>query len=417
MPTSKKGTIEKTLCRDLVTRVQNVTNITYMKSKLIVDVVLSELADRVISTRKIMDEILDQRKSNPSSNDISLSDDAVALRQRFEELAPFQNHLEQRTSVFDEDDLLVRGRLDDLLDLLKTADSEMCWRVLEENGYTPVHTLVLYYQMETRVQLRLVTLQIFDALCHLNAKVVSELNNSVLPVELARGMTRQTAGSPTFMRSCLILTTIFSTGEPLPAIHYEHFNEEFLKFLFRLVEEPPDHPTVDELRDRVIPVILAFNLHLSEPDKNPVMNVLGKEMRVNRFLEELMMLVNREADPVRILTHKRHPRNSLMKFLSDMYSRKDTAKLFYTNDEKVLVGILLRHIQDCTPEHCSRREYLSVFYLMLKHSRYLDHCHHQKDFQEIFTSICLEEDHGEDTLRDKLIVKQIWKEFPHLFSV
>lgn len=407
--------LPETLHRDLVNCVRSEANINYMKSKTVVGVVLSELRDRIPSISNIMDGILAQKETFQSSSDLSHCEDAIVLKQHFEEVATCRNSSNQCASLLDENEVKVKAHLEGLLDILDNADSEICRKVVEEDDYMAVHTLVLYYQMEVRVQLRLVMLQIFGALCGLDAKVVSELKDSVLPVELARDMKSDTTCSRTFMYSCLVLTMLFSTGEPLPVGHYDHLNEEFLRFLFDLVEDPPADDVVDELPDRVIPVILAFNLHIQVPDENPVFTVLSQQATANRFLEELMMLVNREVDPVRILPHEPHPSNSFMKFLSDMYSRQDTSKLFYTNDEKVLIDILLRHIQNCTPENSQFTECLSVFHLMLRNSCYQDHCHHLKDFQQVFTNIYLEDD-NENTIKDKLIVKQIWKEFPHLFS-
>ena len=44
--------------------------------------------------------------------------------------------------------------------------------------------------------------------------------------------------------------------------------------------------------------------------------------------------------------HEPQPQDSLLKFMSDMYSAPSTSTLLYTNDEKVLIDIILRQLAD-----------------------------------------------------------------------
>ena len=55
------------------------------------------------------------------------------------------------------------------------------------NATKNVYESVISFQ-ETRVSIRLLLLQAFGALCGIDAVIISELLNSVLPVELARDM-------------------------------------------------------------------------------------------------------------------------------------------------------------------------------------------------------------------------------------
>ena len=52
---------------------------------------------------------------------------------------------------------------------------------------------------ETRVSIRLLLLQAFGALCGIDGVIVSELLNSVLPVELARDMQTHVDGKYAFI--------------------------------------------------------------------------------------------------------------------------------------------------------------------------------------------------------------------------
>ena len=54
-------------------------------------------------------------------------------------------------------------------------------------------------------------------------------------------------------------------------------------------------------------------------------------------------------DPVKMFEHEPQPPDSVMKFLQDLYSGPETSNILYTNDAKVLVDIILRHLIDLSP--------------------------------------------------------------------
>jgi len=54
-------------------------------------------------------------------------------------------------------------------------------------------------------------------------------------------------------------------------------------------------------------------------------------------------------DPVKLLKHTSPPSNSVLKMFVDLFSLPETASLFYTNDNKVLIDILVRQLSDLSP--------------------------------------------------------------------
>lgn len=52
---------------------------------------------------------------------------------------------------------------------------------------------------------------------------------------------------------------------------------------------------------------------------------------------------------MRIFDHEPAPPYSVLKLFLDLFSRKTTADLFYTNDIKVLIDIVVRSISDLSP--------------------------------------------------------------------
>lgn len=54
-------------------------------------------------------------------------------------------------------------------------------------------------------------------------------------------------------------------------------------------------------------------------------------------------------DPVRIFDHVPAPPHSVVKLFIDLFSNSHTAELFYTNDVKVLIDIIVRQLSDISP--------------------------------------------------------------------
>lgn len=54
-------------------------------------------------------------------------------------------------------------------------------------------------------------------------------------------------------------------------------------------------------------------------------------------------------DPVRIFDHEPAPPHSVLKLFLDLFDKESTANLFYTNDIKVLIDIVVRNISDISP--------------------------------------------------------------------
>ena len=52
---------------------------------------------------------------------------------------------------------------------------------------------------------------------------------------------------------------------------------------------------------------------------------------------------------MKIFDHEPQPPDAVMKFLQDLYSSPQTSSILYTNDAKVLVDIILRHLIDLSP--------------------------------------------------------------------
>jgi hypothetical protein len=62
-----------------------------------------------------------------------------------------------------------------------------------------------------------------------------------------------------------------------------------------------------------------------------------------------MLFFSAAEDPVRIFEHQPVPPHSVLKLFVDLFSNAQTAALFYTNDTKVLIDIIVRQLADLSP--------------------------------------------------------------------
>ncbi|XP_043406771.1 NCK-interacting protein with SH3 domain isoform X5 [Chelonia mydas] len=267
---------------------------------------------------------------------------------------------------------------------------------------------------EHRVPLRLLLLKCFGAMCNLDAAIISTLVNSVLPMELARDMQTHTQDHQKMCYSALVLAMIFSMGEPLPYHHYEHLNSQFVQFLLDVIEDGLPSDTTEQLPDLFVNVLLAFDLHIPVPEHNVIMTTVSKHSNVKTFTEKVLLLLNRGDDPVCIFKHQPQPPHSVLKFLQDIFASKDTANIFYHTDMMVMIDITVRQIADLSPGDKLRMEYLSLMHAIMRSTSYLQHQHRLSDLQGTLQRILAEEEEGQQCQMDKMIIWEMYKEFPEM---
>lgn len=54
-------------------------------------------------------------------------------------------------------------------------------------------------------------------------------------------------------------------------------------------------------------------------------------------------------DPIKVVSNKKTAGKSLFKIIYDLFTCDKTAALFYTNDIKVLIDIIVRQLNDLSP--------------------------------------------------------------------
>ncbi|GAA6215864.1 NCK-interacting protein with SH3 domain isoform X2 [Lates japonicus] len=416
--------VPMTIGAELIELVRKNTGLSYELSRVAVGVVVGHLQTALPQASSDLERVL---LSLVESKDLSAAlpqgqvcHDEQRLEVIFSDLARHRDDSQQRSWALHEDHALIACYLEELLKILTDADPEVCKRMCKANHCENVLSLVSYYQMEHRVSLRLLLLKVFGAMCSLDAALISTLLNSILPMELARDLQTDTQEHQKMCFTALVMTMIFSMGEQVPYHHYEHLNADFVKFLLGVVEDGlPSDPT-EQLPDTFLNLLLAFNLHHTTPSNNVFMQEL-KEKNVKILSEKVLLLLNRGDDPVCMFKHSPPAPHSVLKFLQDVFASRETADIFYRSDMMVMIDIAVRQISDLSPGDKLRMEYLSLMHSIMRSTDYLEHQHRLSDLQGALQRILREEeDPGEDEgsatakQMDKLIVQQIYKEFPQI---
>uniref|UniRef100_A0A3B1KE94 NCK interacting protein with SH3 domain n=1 Tax=Astyanax mexicanus TaxID=7994 RepID=A0A3B1KE94_ASTMX len=424
-PTHSSASVPMTTGAELIELVRKNTGLSYEMSRVAVGVVVGHLQTTIPSASADLEQVL---LSLVESKDLSTAlpqgqvcHDEQRLEVIFGDLARHRDDSQQRSWALYEDHELIACYLEELLQILTDADPEVCKKMCRANHSEPVLSLVSYYQMEHRVSLRLLLLKVFGAMCGLDGSLISTLINSILPMELARDLQTNTQEHQKMCYTALVLAMIFCMGEQVPYRHYDHLNSSFIQFLLDVIEDGISSDPTEQLPDLFINVLLAFNLHLTVPEDNMVMQTLIKRHNVKTLSEKILLLLNRGEDPVCVFKHEPPAPHSVLKFLQDVFASRDTGDIFYHTDMMVMIDIAVRQISDLSPGDKLRMEYLSLMHAIMRSTDYMQHQHRLPDLQATLQRIQGEEDDpGEEesatTARqmDKLIVQQIYKEFPQI---
>ncbi|XP_024939719.1 NCK-interacting protein with SH3 domain isoform X2 [Cephus cinctus] len=400
----------------LVDQVRQNTQLSYELSKIAVMVVVSGLKQLLPdSANRCLNDVLSQLKAPLTASKLSIEEtlDANRLKVIFAELSACKEDSQQRNWMLYEDECIIVEYIKELTSILTNADTNVSRHALRLDQYNSVTTLIDYYQMEARWTIRQLLLQSFGVMCSLDPVALTIMLNSILPMELARDMRSNPRNIPKLNYSSLLLTMIFSMGEPMPVTHLEQLGGDFVSFLVDLIETPPDTDMEDQIPDLFLHLILSYNLQFTSSE-NIVLNSLKERSVAKTFTEKILLLLNREEDPVRIFDHQPAPPHSVLKLFIDLFSNEITASLFYTNDAKILIDIILRQLFDIAPGN-KRRQYLELCRRIVRSSNYNEHRHRSEDLLKCFTRIFCEE--TPESQGDQQLVREISNEFPHLFKM
>ncbi|XP_026744468.1 NCK-interacting protein with SH3 domain isoform X1 [Trichoplusia ni] len=403
---------------EIVQAVRKETQLSHEMSKVAVETVLISLREFLPggAARSIIDALLREANSNITcpKNAIDAAPDALRMMTALNALSKAANDAQQRGWALHDDAHDIQTQLLELISVMSNADVNISQHVLSSHKYVYVTTLVQYYQMETRWPLRQLLLQAFGVMCGLERTALATLALSALPAEIARDMHDNPRAVSRLSHSALLLSMVLSMGDKLPITHFEQLGVEFAQFVLELIENPPETDVDEQIPDLFLTLLLAYNLQFEDPYDNILLNGLETRDIAKTFCEKVLLLLNREEDPVHIFDHEPAPAHSVLKLAIDVFSRKKTAEHFYTNDVKVAIDIIVRQLADLSPGDSRREQYLRILQGIIRNTDYGAHVHRRDDLLRCFARIFCEE--GDTSRDDQTLVRAISNEFPQYFK-
>nr|XP_053625438.1 NCK-interacting protein with SH3 domain isoform X2 [Plodia interpunctella] len=403
---------------EIVQAVRKETQLSHEMSKVAVETVLISLREFLPggAARSIIDALLREANSNITcpKNAIDAAPDALRMMTALNSLSKAANDAQQRGWALHDDAHDIQTQLLELISVMSNADVNISQHVLSSHKYAYVSTLVQYYQMETRWPLRQLLLQAFGVMCGLERTALATLALSALPAEIARDMRDNPRAVSRLSHSALLLSMVLSMGDKLPITHFEQLGVEFAQFLLELIEDPPETDVDEQIPDLFLTLLLAYNLQFETMADNILLNALETRDNAKTFCEKILLLLNREEDPVHIFDHEPAPAHAVLKLVIDLFSRTKTADYFYTNDVNVAIDIIVRQLADLSPGDSRRLQYLKILQGIIRNTDYGAHLHRRQDLLRCFARIFCEE--GEVSRDDQTLVRSISNEFPQYFK-
>ncbi|XP_037088949.1 NCK-interacting protein with SH3 domain-like [Pollicipes pollicipes] len=385
-------TLPAAFSRGLVDLVRQHTAASHQASQTAVQAVLTALRD-VAPAVKPVAELALQQLSCAERDAAALLDspDGRRLRLVLDEMTACVNDQQQRSWRLHDDEPAIIEYLQELGTILTDADPAVSRGVLEADQMAAVLSLAQLFQMEPRWIIRRPLTHALGLCCGLHRQAVSLLLSSVLPSELARDMQSSVTDDIRLSHSALLLAMILSMGEKLPHCHTEMLGIEFVTFLLSTLEQPPADVS-DDTVDLLLTDLLALNLQYELPADNQLLLALRQRSNARVFTEKVMLLFNREEDPVRVFDHEPAPAHSVVKLMVDLFSEPATSQLFYTNDVRVLLDIVARNLADLSPGDARRHEYLRLCERLLSSAGYAEHRHRAADLHRCLRRIAAEDE-------------------------
>jgi len=420
--------IPDVLIPELIERVRVSTDLNHGMCILAVKTVIECLSERIPEWSSSCESIIQSLCSvNDCPNTNVQSSDLIKLKSVFKKLWWCKNDEQQRSWPVHQDEHIITSYLEELLQILSNANPIVIKDAIFKDNYENVHMLVTYFQMETRRSLRMKLYSIFLCLISLFENIISDyLLISVLPAELAAEMLTYVTDEERWCSAALLFTAVFSTGHKPPINIYEHINEKFIVDQLDLIERIDSNGHRIETNispESSIAPILAFNLHFNDSNNNIVLNALKKRRNASQLTENLVSYLNWEEDITKVCGSIKDTNydtsssntvpNSALKLLIEMFGNTEVAKLFYYNDVRVVIDILIRQLNNLSAGDYTRSSYLTLLRYVIANTPYNEEPHKIDELSKCLKSIV---NHECSTDAELALVESIKRDHPILFN-
>ncbi|OTF71137.1 DUF2013 domain containing protein [Euroglyphus maynei] len=401
--------INEQLISNLIENIKLDSNLNESKAIIVANSVIKTLSENVQPWNRDCQRIIEIMEKYVEEKVNSENVYSSKLKCIFKRLWFCKNDTQQRNWPVYQDEDIIQSYLDELMNLLSSTEQSFLEKEICSQNHENLSNLIQYFQMETRRSLRLIRLY---------RRVPADFYlTTVLPGELAVEMKNHVQDIQRWIKASTLFTLIFSSGHKPPVNIYEHINEQFFQHQFDLCEGFDINGQTIECEipsENIISPILAFNLHITDIGAdNVIFKALGKRTNASHFTENLISYLNWEEDI--ILTSCNLTRqsfidpvdndqqdnqfsnstfnnydsnqNSVLKFLTEMFADKVVSSLFYYNDVRVIIDIIISQLNNLPVGDHRIKYYLELTANILKNTQYAEEPHKAFELKKCLISI------------------------------
>ena len=410
--------IDENFISELVERIRVSTELSHEMCKFSIQIVINYLKEKITNMASNFDLILtqlDQVDKNLSPSIVKSSSDYIQLKKLFEQLWNCKNDEQQQSWPLHEDEAIINKCFARLTKILINANPIVTREAIAENNYDNIQMLITYFQMENRSSIKKNMYATIIAIIKLDLNLIEDLFlSSVFPAALANEMINYQNDYDRWSNAALLFTLIFSSGQAPPVNIYEHVNHNFFSKLFQMIEgedselsKPHEHKLPAE---KIIPPILAFNLHFSSASSNLVLEALRSRPNFTKLMENLVSYLNWDEDPtllkmfgkLKIANSVRL--NAVHKLLIEITGDNELAQRCYLNDVSVMIDIIINHLNNLSPGDLNRLTYLHLASNVIANTDYLNE--HAKS-SELLKCLDDIQNHEASSESEKRVAKEI----------
>ncbi|XP_075677123.1 NCK-interacting protein with SH3 domain isoform X2 [Dermatophagoides pteronyssinus] len=409
--------INEQLISNLIENIKLDSNLSESKAIIVANSVIKTLSENVQSWQKDCQRIMEIMEKYVEEKVNSENVYSSKLKCIFKRLWFCKNDTQQRNWPVYQDEDIIQSYLDELMNLLTNTEQSFLEKEICSQNHENLFNLIQYFQMETRRSLRLKLMDIFIILIRLYRRVPADFYlTTVLPGELTVEMKNHVQDVQRWIKASTLFTLIFSSGHKPPVNIYEHINEQFFSHQFDLCEGFDINGQTIECEipsENIISPILAFNLHITDIGDNVIFKALGKRTNASHFTENLISYLNWEEDIIltscnltrqsydnhfdnnqldhqfsnSTFNHYDSNQNSVLKFLTEMFADKIVSSLFYYNDVRVIIDIIISQLNNLPVGDHRIKYYLELTANILKNTQYAEEPHKAFELKKCLISI------------------------------
>ena len=411
--------IDDSLAADLIERVRVSTELSHGMCKLTIETVINYLREKMPMIEKTMTKLIDKLEAVdqcPSPLVMKNSSDLIKLRELFHKLWICKADEQQRGWPIHDDEEM-ESSLIEMVKLLANANPTISREAMFSNNCDNVYMVISYFHEETKKSLKMQLYSVLMEIIRLNDNMIEDnFLSTVLPASLANEMINHRDDIERWSKASILFTYVFGSGQKPPINMYEHVNEKFVNSQLDLIEGEDLEGTKLEHKiplEMCIPPILAFNLHFDLNESNLVLKAIRMRSNVKCLMENLVSYLNWEEDPTLLINYFGKPMktcdrpNAVHKLLTEVFEDPELANLFYYNDVRVMIDILISHLNNIQDEDENRFSYLKLLYNIIKNTNYKEEPHKLIEVNKCIDAIYSHESSPDSEKRMVRMIKEL----------